>query len=434
MGQKAIEAYIQKVMSLREQEQVLSSQYLEDLAREVGLDEEDLQRVRTLVEQLYTQALSFIEFGNTEDALKNLEQIVVLSPDHFEACYLLANCYYEKDKQNTHNHDLNKAKDYLQHCLRLQPTNTRAIALLSDIRRAERRYQKKSMWLFLGLVLLAGIVFYFVSQESQSPAPLEESKQPLNTQEDISSQKEEHSEPTKSKNSIELIFVEDPTAKGLNFLPHKQEYNRYEDAKSYAVKIEGYLKLVDVEVNELAIQLEVLNAQGEVLEIRSQTVLRRSDPMLRSGDMVPVALLVYKDKVSDFPKIVKARLSFQNIQASRIPDIRYEASPKYPFAWGIKKPENYDIKLALRYSNILDNEFTGGKSYYTLVFEVSNVGNLPIQTLVLNYVWKNKSGELIHKQESYAASSNLPPLRRGQTFIVKGTYALDASSQSLPML
>jgi tetratricopeptide (TPR) repeat protein len=321
MGQKAIEAYIQKVMSLREQEQVLSTQYLESLAIEVGLDEEDLQRVRSLVEQLYTQALSFIDFGNIEDALKNLEQIVVLAPDHFEAYYLMAICYYEKGKKSTHNHDLNKAKDYLRQCLQMQPTNTRAIALLSNIKAAEKRYQKKSMWLFWGIILLSGIVFYFVAQEAQNPSLPNNKDLPLK-EESSTSQEETQSEPVKSKNSVELLLVEDPAAQGLTFIPYKQEYNCYEGTKSYSVKIEGYLKLVDVEVSELDIQLQALDAQGEVLEIRSQTVLRRSDQMLRSGDMVPLALLIYKDKVNDFPKIAKARLSYQNVQATRIPNIR----------------------------------------------------------------------------------------------------------------
>ena len=431
MGQKAIESYIQKVMSLREQEQVLSTQYLENLAREVGLDEEDLQRVRSLVEQLYTQALSFIDFGNTEDALKNLEQIVVLAPDHFEAYYLLATCYYEKGKKSTHNHDLNKAKGYLQQCLQMQPTNTRVIALLSNIKAAEKRYQKRSMWLFLGIIALAGIVFYFVSQEAQTPALLEEQSTPLDTQENSSSTSEENSDPVKSNNSIALELVESPVGEGLRFITYKQEYNRYEGQKAYSVRIEGYLQLTDIEISELTLQLEALNAQGEVLEVRTQAVHRRSDQILRAGDMIPVSVLIYKDKLSDFPEIAKARLSYQKIQTNAVPGISYEPSPEQPFAWGIKKPGNYDIKLALRHANILENEFTGGKSYYTLVFEVSNTGNLPIKTLVLNYTWKNQGGAIVHQQESYAVSSSLPPLQRSQTFVVKGTYAIEASAKNL---
>ncbi len=431
MGQKAIEAYIQKVMSLREQEQVLSTQYLENLAREVGLDEEDLQRVRSLVEQLYTQALSFIEFGNIEDALKNLEQIVVLAPNHFEAYYLLATCYYEKGKQSTHNHDLNKAKGYLQQCLQIQPTNTRVIALLSKIKAAEKRYQKKSMWLFLGIIVLSAVVFYFVSQEAQKPSLSEEQGSPLNTQESNSSTSEENSGSVKPNNSIALELVESPAGEGLRFITYKQEYNRYEGQKAYSVRIEGYLQLTDIEINELTLQLEALNAQGEVLEVRTQAVHRRSDQILRAGDMIPVSILIYKDKLSGFPEITKARLSYQNIQISSVPGISYAPSPEQPFAWGIKKPENYDFKLALRHANILENEFTGGKSYYTLVFEITNTGNLPIQTLVLNYKWKNQSGAVVHQQESYAVSSSLPPLRRGQKFVVKGTYALEMSAKNL---
>lgn len=68
-----------------------------------------------------------------------------------------------------------------------------------------------------------------------------------------------------------------------------------------------------------------------------------------------------------------------------------------------------------------------------MVFEVSNKGNLPIQNLVLSYVWKNKQGKVLHTQESYAVSGSFPPLRRGQTFIVKGTYAIEASEANIQM-
>jgi tetratricopeptide (TPR) repeat protein len=73
--------------------------------------------------------------GRLDSAVEHFQQAIKVDDQLVEAYYYLAEAYFK-------NHERTAAKEALAHCLNLDPTNHKAIALRATLEGADSRRQK----------------------------------------------------------------------------------------------------------------------------------------------------------------------------------------------------------------------------------------------------------------------------------------------------
>ena len=123
--------FIKKILELQKEKEKanekLPEEALWEIAQAMGLEETDLQ---TAKQNYLARGHNHLSHKNWHNAIQEFEQLLIISPDHTEATFGLANAYTGLWKQNQKQSDKAKAIQYAEKTVQTNPDFKDAYALI----------------------------------------------------------------------------------------------------------------------------------------------------------------------------------------------------------------------------------------------------------------------------------------------------------------
>ena len=164
MDNKNLESFVKKMYEIQfsEQEKVLSNNELKEIALDTGLSENDWQQTQQLLRASEQNGQQHLNAKNWNSAIKEYETATSFNPFKVYNVYNLAVAYKNRGEQNNNKSDINKAEQYANQCLTIQPGYSPAIQLIANINEDTTKEIKKSSknkkYIIIGIV--AGLIFF----------------------------------------------------------------------------------------------------------------------------------------------------------------------------------------------------------------------------------------------------------------------------------
>src|SRR5262245_2735271 len=91
-----VKGYIERVLALKEAKRVPSSGELKEIARELGMTEEDLFAAEKEAVMRLERGLVYLKRGRVDDAIADLSEAVALGPGRVAALHALATAHFQR--------------------------------------------------------------------------------------------------------------------------------------------------------------------------------------------------------------------------------------------------------------------------------------------------------------------------------------------------
>ncbi len=131
-----LQGYIARLMDLQDQREAwLEEADLDDAARDLGLSDTDLERVRAGVEAHRLRGLRFAERGLWEEAVDAYRQASVLSPFDPGLAHELARAYLGRWRTSGSEEARAGAERYAHRTLELDPEHAASYEILQELKR-----------------------------------------------------------------------------------------------------------------------------------------------------------------------------------------------------------------------------------------------------------------------------------------------------------
>lgn len=394
-SEKILKNYINKILEIqqRENEKSLTNAELKQIAFEMGLDENDWQNLQTDIKNSIIKANHYFEHRNYQDAIQELEKVLVLNPYNADTIYNLAFAYYELWRRKLNPAYKRKAENYAARCIDIMPQYEQAIELISELRNANTFRVFLQRYKFY-LIIAAVIIFYAVTNINHTPETQPEGKTaPAKKTEQV----------TETQNPSATINANDKdVALPVHLIKNEQ-------ARHFTVNTEGlfveprteYLKfaLKGSFIGDTPAKYQAIKAKVEYVDDQNRIVA--ADLRRFSGSSVS-NLIPFRfsrsQKFIELPVIVKANIEIQLIEERhgyKQPEQVFKMKPE----WGITKPDDIELEISklVRAGNASSRK---GEIF------VENLSHSKIN-LQIEYQWKNTNGKLVKSESDHL--NNLKP-------------------------
>jgi len=130
-----LKRYIAKLLEVQQQKREikLSPHDLKKVAKDMGITESDWAFIQSEINKRYTKGERFLKHRNWDDAIKELRQVVSLSPHHKTALISLGRAYRGRWLKKGHDTDRKNAEACARRCLDIYPEYEAAYQLISSL-------------------------------------------------------------------------------------------------------------------------------------------------------------------------------------------------------------------------------------------------------------------------------------------------------------
>lgn len=425
---KTIEKFLNKIIDYQNKQQThgLQEDELKRIATDMGLTENDWQAIQKSFNESILRAKSYMQYKNYNDAILEIQQALPLNPYNLDAVFLLATLHKKKWDSQHSKDDKQKALDYANKCLQINPTYQKALQLISEIKTRHlkssprKHVNNTTLLLIVGIIVLVGMAVLFMLKKN---APQEDIKQNI--------QKEVETVSTDAivfdKFDVPVVFKQNKKSKHLAIEIQNSNFNDYQNSYSYKLSTDIFAK--GAEISSLVLRVEIVKSNGEILLSELVTALYENEPMARNGDIISFQFLKYV-KGKKLPKLSKVLFYIEEIQENTDIPESYEAAKKIEFEWKDSRPANYNVEISERFT-----DYTSGieknKCFAKHIFEVKNTGNQPIELLKVEIVWYDKQNKEISRNFTYLNSASKVKIKRKQTHISSGTWTVNADKEQI---
>lgn len=125
----------QEVLNSKKENQ-LSEADLNEIAQELGIDTDEIAKIR---EDYLTRGNTHLNFGNHTEAIQEFEQLLLLAPNHSEGLYGMAKAHLEKWNSQGKKADKDKALNYANQCIEIAPDYKQAYEVVSALKAKKRK-------------------------------------------------------------------------------------------------------------------------------------------------------------------------------------------------------------------------------------------------------------------------------------------------------
>lgn len=159
--QRDLEAFLSKALEVEMEDPTrqLTGEDLKSIALKSGLTENDWTRLMNRVDEHFEKGRNFLEFGNHEDAVAELDQAVVLAPYRVDILYQCGKAHQLRSEKEGHKASGTRAEELFEQCLRLEPHHDGAAKGLSQLRlrgAAKKKMRHRVLVLLAALVIAGG--------------------------------------------------------------------------------------------------------------------------------------------------------------------------------------------------------------------------------------------------------------------------------------
>lgn len=130
-------------VELEDPDRQLTEEDLKAIALRSGLTEDDWDRLRERLQAHLDKGRNFLEFGNCDDAVTELDQAVILAPYRIDVLYHCGQAHLLHWEKNRNEENRRRAVELFEQCLRLEPGHEGAAEGLSHFR--HRATEKKKV-------------------------------------------------------------------------------------------------------------------------------------------------------------------------------------------------------------------------------------------------------------------------------------------------
>lgn len=412
-----LEKFIQTVLEIKSSKRsvIHDSQDLKDIAFEMGFTESDWEEYQEEFHKYLNAGRAYLEHNNPHDAAEHIEKAVVLNPYNLEANALLAETYkaqFERTRRKTYKE---KAIAQAKKCLQIDSSHSESYQLISEMKAAKGSASQKMVIFGIILLIISGMAAYFLmpSREAGTSDPFSETEQNgINMAEDKSPE-------------IAVQFIQPTNINGLKFDTDLSELNNYDNSFSY--KLTAYMHLEGIEISSLKLRIDGIDSRNQIIFSDLIEPVRDDQATYRPGDLIPVYFLEYAEGQTR-PDLQKINVSVVKAQSDPATE-SYEPSPEIPLEWAYNRPPNINFRFRERHRSI--NDSFKESCYYRLSLEAENIGNTAVETLKIEIQWFDFSDNLIESKTAYISSGSAPKIKRGQTRIYTGTWAVPAKADQV---
>jgi tetratricopeptide (TPR) repeat protein len=158
-----VKNFIQKVNEIQNKNanEDFSSAELKQIAHEMGMSENDWEKVQKTYTDHLKRGKGFLSLNNFDDALAEYQQAYILHPDDVNALFGLASAYEGRYLESKSRTNKEMAEKYATRCLQISPDHQKALRLISSLKRKTKTPTKKrtSLILILGIsAVLIGLI------------------------------------------------------------------------------------------------------------------------------------------------------------------------------------------------------------------------------------------------------------------------------------
>lgn len=357
----------------------------EEIARELGWTEEDLEAARQRGEADLARGEGFLRHRAWGDAKRSLLEAELLLPDDLRVLHALARVHAGMN-------DEAGVLRYTDRCLAVDPQHEPSFALRARVQSQPSKLRRLviagSAIAVLGVAgVAATIAGRSINERLAGPAGL-------------CSGDSKYCEVTIAVGAVPGVVVDKPI---LRVSP--RELRLELGAKLMVPAGEG------VELEQEVLELQLLDEEGGVLEKREVVAQADFAPPLRPGDTVP---FYYSEKVP--ARTRSARLAVRSKRAIPAP-AAYDAVTAVPLTFEPVAPKHYELRAGFR---VLQKRPLDEMTSFEGVLEVENVGRGVIRSLEIEWRAKDASGALLGRADKQTlVYSHMPPMAPNERRLVR---------------
>ncbi len=438
--------YIAQVVALREaRERNLSEQELRDIARDIGLSDDDLIAADLAAQDHFTRGERFAQHQRWDDAIAELQRSVALAPGKLPPRAALAHVFAKRWQQRGSEPDRHAAASLARECIALEPHHQSSYKLLNQLDSAPTTtapHQRASsaphhqptakaglvVFIALSCLLLLGggaaAAFFIMAPVSVSDGPQPQPAAP----EVISHAIPQPASSTPPRDASAAGRVDFPvqidlpadSPLQLDALIHSElkVYNPAEGQGFYT----GILRLKnttsDQEVMTPKLELVFKDAAGENVAVQSVTAgLSFKPEPLRPGDTHAVRT------IRKLPaSAVSATLTMERLTTQPAPS-RYPDPEPVPLTWIVKSPLSDDLTVHAR--EVSAAHYTGN-SYLKVAWVAKNDSAQPIKMIKGRIVMLGKDNAPGQSHDLFLVSTMEAPLMPGEARLFYRTFKTSA--------
>ena len=132
MSEQMLKAYIERVAILQ-RDRVLKPEEMREIARDLGMSEADLAEAEAAGAAHLERGKGYLAHGRCEDAVRELEEAIILLPGALEPMWLLARAHRECWLRTSEASNREAAQRLARQCIELDSGMTEAYELLNEL-------------------------------------------------------------------------------------------------------------------------------------------------------------------------------------------------------------------------------------------------------------------------------------------------------------
>lgn len=136
-----LKAYIEQLIKIQQENRPVSDAELKKIAADMGIDEQEMAFIQSKFNDYLTRGLGYSRYEDWESAIEELQQAVMLNPNHIGALYGLAKAFGQRWFIKKNKNDLQNAKNFAKRCLQIQPDNEDALRLSADLNKGVNSFK-----------------------------------------------------------------------------------------------------------------------------------------------------------------------------------------------------------------------------------------------------------------------------------------------------
>ncbi|MCS6820724.1 MAG: tetratricopeptide repeat protein [Microscillaceae bacterium] len=396
-----IQNYIKQVLKIqreRSQYTALTEEELRQIAIQLGLTDKDWQYIQTQFEAFWGRGKQYSKYAQWDEAIQELEQAVLLKPNHEQALFDLAQAYQQRWILQHRTKDKKNSELYAKRCLLLNYQYEPAVKLISELRNTSTSYQKTTQWLRLILFVLVGLAFSLIFWLAFKDTFLRDTK----------AVKAENIEP------IEPIKIPDNQPHKIKVELEKTMYlqgyrldieSSILNQTHYHLRASIYHKNKNIE--QLVIQMQCLGETDQTIYQKEIILLDTEKPEAWAEECVPFVFTAQQPELKNLQKVIIKLQEQKVVEKENInpeEDLRLLAD---------SLTNNHFLGLIIRERNQviepLNQQFT-----HQIVLQYENTGANPLKHVEIEIAWFDTEDKLISNETLKLLTEQEPMLKPKQ--------------------